>query len=77
MADDKTNDDTRAELERVEAQIAEIRREVRDLRDGLSDAGAMDPEDRSAVLSQAEEQEAVAAELERRRDTLRERLGSA
>ena len=71
-----TNDDDRAELERVEAQIAEIREEVRSLRNDLGDAGPTEPEERSAVLAQAEEREAVAAELERRRDTVRERLGS-
>jgi hypothetical protein len=74
MADDITND-PRAELARVEGQIEDLHRSVRDLRAGLNDAGPTDLEDRSLVLSQAEEQEAIIAELERRRDNLRAQLG--
>ncbi|RYP86253.1 hypothetical protein EKO23_09880 [Nocardioides guangzhouensis] len=75
MADDITDNDTRTELDRVEAQIADLRQTVRDLRAGLNDAGPTDPQDRSLVLSQAEEQEAIIGQLERRRDHLRDRLG--
>ena len=75
MADDIRNDDPRTELARVEEQIEDLQQTVRDLRAGLNDAGPTDPEDRSLVLSQAEEQEAIIAELEQRRHHLREQLG--
>jgi hypothetical protein len=75
MADDTTNGDPGTELARVERQIDDLRQSVRELREGLNDVGPTDAEDRSQVLSQAEEQEAVIAELELRRDDLRGRLG--
>ena len=76
MADDITNDDPRTELARVERQIEELRQAVRDLRASLNDAGPTDSEDRSLVISQAEEQEAIIAELDQRRRHLREQLGT-
>ena len=76
MTDDITNDDPRTELARLERQIEDLRQAARDLRASLNDAGATDPEDRSQVLSQAEEQEAIIAELEQRRRHLREQLGT-
>jgi hypothetical protein len=75
VADDITNHDPRTELARVERQIEDLQQTVRELRVGLSDAGPTDPEDRSLAISQAEEKEAIIAELERRRDHLREQLG--
>jgi small-conductance mechanosensitive channel len=77
MADDPPDDDVRTELVRVEQELENLQQTVRDLRAGLNDAGAVDPEDRSLVLSQAEEQQAIMAELEQRRDHLREQLGSS
>ena len=77
MADDPPDDDVRTELVRVEQELETLQQTVRDLRAGLNDAGAVDPEDRSLVLSQAEEQQAIMAELEQRRDHLREQLGSS
>jgi hypothetical protein len=74
---DIPDDDVRTELDRVEGQIADLRQTVRDLRASLNDAGPADPEDLSLVLSQADEQEAIIAELEQRRDHLREQLGSS
>jgi len=74
---DIPDDDPRTELDRVEGQIADLQQTVRDLRASLNDAGPADPEDRSLVLSQADEQEAIIAELEQRRDHLREQLGSS
>jgi hypothetical protein len=75
MADETTPDDqdTRAELERVDSQIADLRQGIRDLRDGLVDAGPMDPEDRAAILTQADELQAVLGALEQRRESLVER----
>jgi uncharacterized protein YydD (DUF2326 family) len=77
MAEDPSNDGARTELDRVEQQLDGLQQTVRDLRASLKDAGAVDPEDRSLVLSQAEEQEAIMAELEQRRDHLRKQLGSS
>jgi len=77
MTDDKTaNDDLRTELERVEAEIDELGRNIQDVRGSLSDAGPMDPEDRSTALTQVEELDAVRSGLERRREAIREQLGS-
>ena len=76
MTDDITNDDPRTELARVEGQIEDLRQAVRDLRASLNDAGPTDSEDRSLVLSQVDEQEAILAELEQRRRHLREQLGT-
>ena len=76
MTDDIANDDPRTELARVEAQIEDLRQTARDLRASLNDAGPTDREDRSLVISQAEEQEAIIAELEQRRRHLREQLGT-
>jgi hypothetical protein len=77
MADDETTkDDLRAELERVDAEIDELGRNVREVRGSLNDGGPMDPEDRSTALTQVEELEAVRTGLERRRETIREQLGS-
>jgi hypothetical protein len=44
------------------------------LRDSLNDAGPVDIEDKAATITQAEELEAFAEQLERRRETLEERL---
>ena len=76
VTDDITNDDPRTEIARIERQIEELQQAVRDLRASLHDAGPTDPEDRSLVISQAEEQEAIIGELEQRRRHLREQLGT-
>jgi hypothetical protein len=77
MADDITNDDPRTELAQVEAQIEDLRETARDLRSSLNDAGPVEPEDRSQVIYEAEQQEAIIGELEMRRDELRKQLGSS
>ena len=77
MADDETTkDDLRTELERVETEIDELGRNVREVRGSMLDGGSMDPEDRATALTQVEELEAVRTGLERRRETIREQLGS-
>ena len=75
MADETTND-VRTELERVETEIDELGRNVREVRGSMLDGGSMDPEDRATALTQVEELEAVRTGLERRRETIREQLGS-
>ena len=76
MADETTNDDLRAELDRVETEIDGLGRNLREVRDSMTDGGPMDPEDRAAVLTQVEELEGVRSGLEQRREAIREQLGS-
>ncbi|MGI8332316.1 hypothetical protein ACRYCC_20290 [Actinomadura scrupuli] len=72
-------DDSRAALERelrqVEADVAELRRTAAELREQVGEIGPTDAVERSALIGQAEEQENLAAELEGRRDELRQHLG--
>jgi predicted nucleic acid-binding Zn-ribbon protein len=72
-------DDSRAALERelrqVEADIAELRRTAGELHEQVGEIGPTDAAERSALITQAEEQEALAEDLEARRDELRQRLG--
>jgi multidrug resistance efflux pump len=75
--DPQTEEDVRAELVRVDAELDELRRQVHDLRAEVSEEGAMDAADRTALITQAEELEALAAELERRRDALEKSLGGS
>jgi hypothetical protein len=70
--------DLRAELDRVEQERAQLLRQARELRASLGeDAGPMDHEERTAIITQAEELEAFAAVLGRRRDALLEKLGGS
>jgi hypothetical protein len=67
----------REELESLERTIAETRQMAAAVRAevGSRSDGPGDPEDVTALLTEAEEQEAFAAVLEERRDRLRQRLG--
>ena len=77
MADQETtHGNPRAELERVEAELAELVEDIRGVRDSLTDSGPMDIEDRAGALSQIEELERIQDRLEQRRDSLREELGA-
>ncbi|MCW2914522.1 MAG: hypothetical protein JWN52_2590 [Actinomycetia bacterium] len=62
------------ELRQVEADLAELRRTAVELRSQIGD-GPGDAVDRSATITAAEEQEALADQLEARRDELLRRLG--
>jgi erythromycin esterase-like protein len=73
----QTADDIQAEIRRIDEERAELLRQARDLRESLNDAGPIDAEDRAATITQAEELEAFAEELQRRRDSLRARLGES
>ncbi|MCW2807453.1 MAG: hypothetical protein JWQ93_1408 [Marmoricola sp.] len=64
----------RVELSRVEAELSELLREAHEVRAQLTDEGAMDSADRSSIITQAEQLEAIAAELEQRREGLLARL---
>jgi hypothetical protein len=69
---DRSPVDLRAELERVEREIAELQPQIRDIREQLADPA--DGRDRTEMLTMAEQQEAILAVLEVRRDELRRRL---
>jgi hypothetical protein len=64
--------DVRAELQRVEREISELRPQIREIRERLADPG--NERDRTEMLTMAEEQEAILAVLEQRAETLRQRL---
>ena len=67
-------DELRADLERIDREIAELQRVAREIRDQLAD----DPgTDRTEALTMAEEQEAIAAVLQGRRDELQRRLAES
>jgi uncharacterized phage protein gp47/JayE len=59
----------RDELEQLEAQIAELQRNVDDMR-----GEDIDPADRAAAIGQAEQQEALISQLDVRRRELMEKL---
>ncbi|MEV4092278.1 hypothetical protein [Streptosporangium saharense] len=63
------------ELRQVEEDLARLRSEVAGLREQVGDLGPTDPMDRSALISMADQQEALADELEGRRESLLKRLG--
>ncbi|WP_433435153.1 hypothetical protein [Nonomuraea sp. CA-141351] len=65
---------TKDELRRIEEDLARLRAENQDLRNQIRDFGATDQVEISAVISQADEQEELIAQLEGRRDTLLQRL---
>jgi predicted nucleic acid-binding Zn-ribbon protein len=67
-------DDTAAALERVDAERAELQREIESLHAEVSDEGPMDAADRASLLSQVEELERVLSSLDERRERLREDL---
>jgi septal ring factor EnvC (AmiA/AmiB activator) len=65
---------TRDELRQVEQDLARLRAENRDIREQIRDMGATDQVEKAAVISQADEQVELIADLERRRDFLLARL---
>lgn len=68
---------TREELRLVEEDLARLRETATDLRRRLGERGddPTDPEERAAVIEAAEENEALVARLEVRREELLGRLG--
>ncbi|MEV4170558.1 MULTISPECIES: hypothetical protein [unclassified Nonomuraea] len=65
---------TKDELRRVEEDLVRLRAENQEVRDQIRDMGATDQVEISAVISQADEQVELIAQLERRRDGLIKRL---
>jgi chromosome segregation ATPase len=75
MADEA--EQQRQELHDIEAQIAEVRSSIDELREqvGGQSYGAQDAEDVAAALTNIEEQEGVLSALEQRRETVMRRAG--
>jgi hypothetical protein len=74
----QSENDLRNELDLVEEERADLLRQAKELRASLGDdAGPMDAEEATAIITQAEELEAFAAVLERRREALLEKLGES
>jgi len=69
-------DDLRAELSRIDDELAELHRQVREIRSQLADEGPVDAADRAAAMSQAEELVALTVPLERRREAVRVKIVS-
>jgi F0F1-type ATP synthase membrane subunit b/b' len=68
----------RAELERVDGEIAELRASAAEIRQqvgGRSD-GTVEPEETAATIGSAEELEAIADTLVARRDEVARQLGA-
>jgi F0F1-type ATP synthase membrane subunit b/b' len=77
MATNEPEAEVREELRQVEEELAELRRQVARLREQIGerwDAPA-DSADVATELTVAEEQEAIIASLEARREELLEQLG--
>jgi SMC interacting uncharacterized protein involved in chromosome segregation len=70
-----TESDPKAELRAIDEQIDQVTRDIDGLRDQLADAGAIEPEERAAVLTNREELEGVLDGLRRRRATVSEQVG--
>ncbi|MBT2235013.1 hypothetical protein [Nonomuraea sp. NEAU-A123] len=58
------------ELRQVEEDLTRLRAQTKDLRDQIGDMGATDQVEVGAMISMADEQEELIADLERRRDDL-------
>jgi hypothetical protein len=70
MTAPETTGNPREELKGIEDQIAELQRNVDDMR-----SDEVDPADRAAMINQAEQQEALISQLDVRRRELMEKLG--
>ncbi|GLX00351.1 hypothetical protein [Microtetraspora sp. NBRC 16547] len=69
----------REQLERVDADLARLRQEVRDMRREIGERGAgpTDAAEMSSLITNAEQQEALIEDLELRRQQLLRRLEEA
>jgi hypothetical protein len=65
----------REELTTVENDLAGLRSSAAELREQIATEGPADPGDVATLLTGAQEQEALAAAMQRRRDELRRQLG--
>lgn len=63
------------ELRQVEADLMRLRTEAAELRVQVGDLGPTDAAERSSLIAMADQQEALADELEGRREKLLRRIG--
>jgi len=75
MTADVPADQLRAELQEVEASLANVRRTAADIRAGVGEAE--DPADRGSLIQAADEQDTLAEELTARREDLLRKLADA
>jgi hypothetical protein len=70
-----TQDELRDELRQVETSLVVVRRQLDELREARGEPDALpDTSDDAVLIRELEDQEAIEAELESRRQTLLERL---
>jgi hypothetical protein len=76
MGGDDPNAQLREELGRLEEELAQLRATAAELRRQIGERSfePTDPAERSLLITEAEEQEALIAVLERRREELLQRL---
>ena len=72
MTGDVSADRLRAELNEVEADLANVRRTAADIRSGVGEAE--DPADRGSLIQAADEQDSLADQLAARREDLLRKL---
>ncbi|WP_084964437.1 hypothetical protein [Thermoactinospora rubra] len=65
------------ELRQVDEDLAKLRASAADLREQISDMGPGDAVDRASMMTMAEEQERLIADLQARREQLQRRLDGA
>ncbi|MEW9527548.1 hypothetical protein [Microbispora sp. NPDC049125] len=67
------------ELNEVDGQIERLRRDVAQMREGIGQSwdGPTDPAERSMLLTNVEQQEALIDDLQVRREQILQRLGSS
>ncbi|GAA2285298.1 hypothetical protein GCM10010149_33900 [Nonomuraea roseoviolacea subsp. roseoviolacea] len=66
---------TEDELRQVEEDLVRLRTENKEVRQQIGELGATDPIEIGSMIAMADDQEQLIADLERRRDELRRRLG--
>ena len=73
-----SNAELREELRLVDEDLEQLRKSTRELHERIGDRDdePTDPEERSAMIFMAEEQDSLIADLETRREQLRKRLGA-
>ncbi|MGP3959228.1 hypothetical protein ACTWPT_24795 [Nonomuraea sp. 3N208] len=65
---------TKDELRQIEEDLERLRAENRDIREQIRDMGVTDQIEKASMISQADEQVELIADLELRRDWLLQRL---
>jgi hypothetical protein len=75
MTEDVSVDQLRTQLQRIETDLANVRRAAADIRSSVGEAE--DPADRGSLIQAADEQDSLADTLAARRDDLQRRLAEA